>query len=264
VAALRSWSWRARALGLAAAAAVIAVALAPAVRRGPSFHDYADERPWLGLPNAADVLSNLPFVAVGLAGLILVPRIATHLRAGAARVFAALIAVGLGSAAYHVEPTDLTLVLDWLPIVLVLAWLVALVLTDRVGARAGRIAAWSLPAAAVAAVMVWWLGGGTRGGDMRWYVGLQVSLVVAVPAIALVFSPRPPRPFRPVGGLATRELLIAVACFVAARAATAGDRALLDRVGVSGHTLKHLIAALASACVLLALRRGARRADLQT
>ena len=255
MAALRSWSWRARALGLAAAAAVIAVALAPAVRRGPSFHDYADERPWLGLPNAADVLSNLPFVAVGLAGLILVPRIATHLRAGAARVFAALIAVGLGSAAYHVEPTDLTLVLDWLPIVLVLAWLVALVLTDRVGARAGSDQA---------AVMVWWLGGGTRGGDMRWYVGLQVSLVVAVPAIALVFSPRPPRPSRPVGGLATRELLIAVACFVAARAATAGDRALLDRVGVSGHTLKHLIAALASACVLLALRRGARRADLQT
>jgi len=36
----------------------------PAVAQPASYHAFADERPWLGIPNAADVLSNLAFVAV--------------------------------------------------------------------------------------------------------------------------------------------------------------------------------------------------------
>ena len=34
-----------------------------------SYHQFADQRAWLGLPNAADVLSNLPFALVGLGWL---------------------------------------------------------------------------------------------------------------------------------------------------------------------------------------------------
>ena len=52
---------------LALAAAVLAGLL---WAHGPigqwaDYHAFADRRAWLGLPNAADVLSNLPFLAAG-------------------------------------------------------------------------------------------------------------------------------------------------------------------------------------------------------
>ena len=241
--------WRELALGVAAAGVLVLLALLPPVCRGPGFHHYADERAWLGLPNAADVLTNLPFVLVGLAGLALAPRVPARDRLGVRLLFGGFVLLGLGSGAYHLYRTDLTLVLDWLPIALVLAWLSALVITDRVGARAGRVAGWILPAAAVASVLVWWLGGGTAGGDMRWYVGLQLSLVAAVPVIVLLY---------PRGALGTRELWLAVACFGAARVVNKADGWLLDHVGLSGHSCKHLVAGLAAYFVLCSVRRAAR------
>lgn len=245
--------WRELLLGLGAAAVLVIVGLLPPVSRGPGFHDYADERSWLGIPYAGDVLSNLPFVLVGLIGLRVVPRLAPRSRRLAGVMSCAFVGVGFGSGLYHMHRTDLTLVLDWLPIVLVLSWLTALVIFDRIGARAGRVAAWLLPAAAVTTVMVWWLGGGTAGGDMRWYVGLQLSLVVATPVIALMY---------PSGRLGTRELMLAVAGFLAARTVNLYDHALLDAIGLSGHSLKHLFAALASWFVVRSVRRAAmRRAD---
>ena len=42
----------------------------PAVAQDPSYHRFADQRQWLGVPNAADVLSNLAFALVGLVGVV--------------------------------------------------------------------------------------------------------------------------------------------------------------------------------------------------
>jgi hypothetical protein len=41
----------------------------PALAQPENYFPFADQRSWLGIPNAADVLSNLAFVAVGLLGL---------------------------------------------------------------------------------------------------------------------------------------------------------------------------------------------------
>ena len=52
---------------LAAATLLFALAL---LLHGPipqwsSYHDFADRRTWFAVPNAADVLSNLPFLLIG-------------------------------------------------------------------------------------------------------------------------------------------------------------------------------------------------------
>ena len=47
----------------------LAAWLLPFFAQPQSFHDYADQRTWLGLPHAANVLSNLPFLIVGVLGL---------------------------------------------------------------------------------------------------------------------------------------------------------------------------------------------------
>jgi hypothetical protein len=49
-----------------AAAAVLA---GPLVPQPLAYHNMADQRSWLGIPNALNVLSNLPFAVVGVMGL---------------------------------------------------------------------------------------------------------------------------------------------------------------------------------------------------
>ena len=70
-------SYRAEGIVLGAILGIIALALLlPAIAQDPKYHLFADQRSWFGIPRAADVFSNLAFVAVGLFGAIalLLPR----------------------------------------------------------------------------------------------------------------------------------------------------------------------------------------------
>jgi hypothetical protein len=238
---------RLRGTAVAAVAALpfaIAAALG-AVRHGPSFHRYADQRAVLGIPHGLDVLSNLPFIVVGVAMLVSLGRVADPLLRRLGRACAvATVAVGLGSAAYHVAPSDASLVLDWAPIAVLLVLLDALVIADRASRRLGMFAAVALPLLAIASVLAWYQGGGTAGGDMRGYLAVQAMGVALVPALLLLY---------PRGALRDRDLWLALAGFAAMRGLHAADGALLAAIGVSGHSLKHVVAALAAALALRSL-----------
>ena len=57
---------------LFAVTALIAVAglLLPRIPQPQSYHVFADRRSFLGVPNFANVVSNIPFAVVGLCGLV--------------------------------------------------------------------------------------------------------------------------------------------------------------------------------------------------
>jgi len=57
------------------------------------------------------------------------------------------------------------------------------------------------------------------------------------------------------GNIRVHWLFIGVVGFALARICAAYDRELLDRISVSGHSLKHIAAAGAAACALRALMR---------
>lgn len=220
------------------ALAAIAVAwVTGSITRPPEFHHYADQRTWLGIPHVGDVVSNVAFLVVAL-------RAAAPSVPGTAAVRAGIAAIGLGSGAYHVAPSDTLLALDWGPIAVTLSLLAAVVIRDRVGVRAGRIALVIAPTLAIGAV-AWWLAtGGTHGGNMAPYVAVQATGIALPPLVALVAPGRVRAPW----------LLAGVLGFSLARLAAANDRALLDALGCSGHSIKHVLAAAAAACALRALR----------
>jgi hypothetical protein len=70
------------ALLLLAPAVVIAIIalLLPLIPQPMSYHQFADQRAWLGIPNFGDVASNLPFALVGIWGLIFLLRPSTQNR----------------------------------------------------------------------------------------------------------------------------------------------------------------------------------------
>src|SRR5258705_12707851 len=59
---------------LATFVAVLAAFSLPRMPQPAAYHGLADRRAWLGIPNAADVLSNLPFVVIGVLGLAFLRR----------------------------------------------------------------------------------------------------------------------------------------------------------------------------------------------
>jgi hypothetical protein len=236
------------ALVVIALIAAIGFALVHPITRGPAFHVYADQRAWLGIAHAGDVLSNLPFLVVGLWAM---PR-ATTLPQRAAATAVSLLAVG--SALYHLAPSDVTLAADWLGIGLTLGFVTAAVLGDRLGARAEHVALVVTPLATLGALVAFVATGGTDGGTMSPYVALQALGIALPPLVALVAPGRIPRV----------PLLVAVAGFALARLCAAHDRALLDALGVSGHSMKHVVAAAAAACALYAITSPASRASLSS
>lgn len=240
--AARPVPWRAAVLAAAVTIPAIAVATMRAVIRGGDFHRYADQRTVLGIPHFGDVVSNLPFVVVGLAGLVAARTTRGLPRGVVALLFASVIAIGLGSGTYHWFPRDVTLFFDWLPIALTATLMVALLVHDRIDAGLGWAATVALPVAAAASVAWWWW-----TMDARWYGLVQLTSIGLVPLILVLY---------PKGRLDRGWLLAGVGCFLLARLVHTRDHQLLDATRViSGHAAKHLLAAAATWCVLRALPR---------
>ena len=215
------------------------------------YHQFADRRPWLRVPNALDVLSNLPFLLVGAAGLWLLvapaalPREAFghgFERGAFAVVFAALVLVAFGSAYYHWQPTTERLFWDRLPIAIALTALLGIVIAERIDLDAGRRLFWPLALTGIGSTLVWRL-----TADLRLYLFVQVFTLLALPLLLLL---RPPRYTR------TGDLVWMMVLYGAAKICEAGDVAVFSVLGVvSGHTLKHLLAGVALAQLLRHLRR---------
>lgn len=232
-------------LGLAFAAALLpwvaAVALPP-LAQPQEYHDFADQRLMLGVPHALNVLSNLPFLLVGALGLralpgftLLPPR--SRSQAPWAVMFLGIALTAIGSSYYHLDPNDATLVWDRLPMTVAFAGLVAGTLADR----SPRLT-WPLLAALLlvgAGSVVYW----ALRGNLVPYIVVQAGFIgAALAATAAVRSPYT---------LAAR-IYPATALYAGAMIAERYDfeiSALLANT-ISGHTLKHLLAA-ASAYMLL-------------
>jgi hypothetical protein len=230
-----------------AAAAAAAALLAPPLRQDLAYHRFADQRVILAVPHALNVLSNLGFL---LAGAWTLARTGPAALPGWERAAAGVFGVGLlltalGSAWYHAAPSNDTLVWDRLPLSVLFPTVLAVVIGDRVSERAGRVLLAPLALGAVASVL-WW----QRTDDLRAYALAQFVPLVLVPLmLALLPGRRPAAP-----------LIAGIALYALCKAAELADAGIFRLGGVvSGHTLKHVLAAAAAAFIarwLLAGRRG--------
>lgn len=230
-----------------AAAALAVFALLPPVPQWPEYHRFADTRSLAGIPHFADVVSNLPFTLLGLVGLRLLARGRLVLadareRGPWAVFFAGLVLLGPASAFYHWAPDDARLALDRLAMGIVFAGWFAVQIADRAGPAAAAGLMPVLVLAAVAAVAYWYAGERAGAGDLRPWGFVQFYPVLAT---ALLFRLYPPRYTR-----AGRVWLV-FALYGLALVAEALDRPVFAFTAVvSGHTLKHLLAAGAAGVAL--------------
>lgn len=236
-------------LGAAVALLLVAVFAVAPKSQDAAYHLFADTARLGPIPNAANVLSNLAFLAVGLWGLGVV----LSRRRGAgfpdpserrpwALFFAAVAVTGFGSAYYHWNPGDATLFWDRLPMTVAFTSLVAAVLADRVDPTAGRRVFLPLIAFGLASVLAW-----RFLGDLRPYILLQAASILVVLVATLFFTSR-------TGG--GGWMLGLLAGYGAALLFELLDHQVKAVAGLTGgHPLKHLAAAAGTACVVLMLAR---------
>jgi hypothetical protein len=242
--------------GLLGAFTVVAIAVAvfaPPIAQPPSYHAFADARAMFGVPNFLDVVSNAGFAIAGVVGMVatFTARSAFHTpaeRTPYAVFFAALILTALGSAWYHLDPDNDRLFWDRLPMTVAFVSLVCAQIGDRVDPRVGVIALVPLVVVGAATVVYWRFTERVGEGNLVPYGVLQLWALGSLVILALR------RSRYTLGG----ALAVVIAAYFAAKLCEHLDRAIFVATqGVSGHTLKHVIAAVGGLAVAWMIARRA-------
>lgn len=251
----RAWPRRVRVgllLGLSVAAFSALCFLQP-VPLGADYHNFADKRTLLGVPNCLDVLSNIPFIGAGVWGLrwLLGRSSRESFLEPSERIpylvfFAGVALTGFGSLWYHMDPGNSRLPWDLLPMTASFMSMVVAVLMERVSAKAALSLYLPLLTFGAASVGYWYLTEAQGRGDYRFYLFVQFFPPILLAAIVWLFPPR-------YTGLG--NLIFAFCLFVAAKLMETYDWWIYGRLRfISGHALKHITAGVACYWVLLTLQ----------
>jgi hypothetical protein len=227
--------------------------LLPAMPQPAAYHDFADHRSMLGVANFLDVASNIGFLLAGVAGLVVVARPRTQFTVGAERApyavfFAGLALTAAGSAYYHLVPDNERLFWDRLPMTIAFMSLVAAQIVDRINVKTGLALLVPMLVVGVASVLYWRATERAGAGNVVPYGVLQAYSVVILFMLAWLHPSRYTR---------GSDIYWVFAAYVAAKVVEFLDVEILAIGNVaSGHTLKHLIAAVAGfvVCRMLVLR----------
>ena len=229
----------------------------PHVAQQAHYHAFADQRSVWGVPFVMDVLSNAPFAIAGVWGLAGLWRLqrsspASDLVANGARwgvqpalaalFFAGLIVTAVCSSFYHWQPDNAGLAIDRLGMVVAFAGLLGLAVADRISARAGVATAAAVLAFGPLSVMVW----DTSANLLPWAL-LQGGGMVLI--LLLAVCPTTRNPISDAWGI---PLGVVIALYAFAKLFELTDQAVFDLTQhlLSGHSLKHVVAALAALPVI--------------
>lgn len=224
------------------------------VSQSQAYHQFADQRALLGIPHAFDFISNVGFLVVGIWGIVFVTRspnprifISSKERWPYFLFFLGVTLTAFGSSYYHLAPDNARLVWDRLPMAMGFMALFAAVLSERINpVLAGRTLV-PLVSVGIGSVFYWrWTDLAGRD-DLRLYALVQFGSLAAVLLLCATLPSRYSR---------GSDMFVVVGLYALAKILEALDKQIFALGGVvSGHTLKHLAAAIACFWVLRMLMK---------
>ncbi len=216
------------------------------------YHHFSDNIHVLSIPNGLNVLSNIPFLLIGIAGLATVSRVGNERLVEANRIayqvfFLAVALIAPGSSYYHWAPSNETLFWDRLPMA---AAFMAIVVGEMLSVRWGVRLLAPLVVLGAGSVVYWYFTEMRGMGDLRPYLLVQFFPILMLPWTLLRFPPRFTR---------LNRYWWLWGYYLVAKLLESFDEAVQDLIMVSGgHALKHLFAALGVWFLLSAIRERRR------
>ena len=198
------------------------------IKQHESYRDFADKRKICCLPNCNDVVSNFPFLMVGLYYILYVKT--SMLLNIYYLICTGLILTSFGSAYYHLNPNSQTLFYDRLPMTLVMAGIISLQLDDYFGVDYY----YTVLILSTSTCFYW-----------KYSENLLPYLICqAFPILLYSF-------FSPVYNFTHQEYYTySVFLYTLAKITELLDKKIYKHFICSGHTLKHAIAAISIMCIL--------------
>jgi hypothetical protein len=208
------------------------------------YHNFSDKRPWLGINNFGDVFSNIAFIFVGLYGILNLRKYKPEVASLSWMVFfVGVTLVAPGSAWYHWNPNNTTLVLDRLPMTIAFMGLFTAMLSTYISPKYEKPL---LPISLLfgfASVFVWHF-----TDDLRLYYFVQIAPLIVIPTVIILFKSENIKP---------SYLGLALLFYVLAKYVEISDSKIFHASSgmISGHTLKHLAAAIAPLLLIRMLQK---------
>jgi hypothetical protein len=206
-----------------------------AIPQDLSYHNFADNCNHFGTPNFWNVISNLPFLFCGILFFKLRKNSELFFKSITLLMGIGFISTGLGSAYYHLEPNNHTLVWDRIPMTIVFVSFFLLLVHESVSKTIAKYTLVPLLISGILSVLYWIYTENQGAGDLRWYVIIQFYPLLAT-FIILIAS------WRSIKG--RLWILVAFLFYMVAKIfETQLDEIFFINYHFSGHSIKHLSSA---------------------
>ena len=218
------------------------VTVAP-IAQDAGYHSFSDTDTLIAIPNALNVLSNIPFIFVGVLGLLALrgaPNTSLNIvasnRSAYVILFLGAALVGIGSGYYHLWPSNDTLVWDRIPMTIAFMALYSIIISEFVSEKLGRLCLIPLLLLGIASVLYWWYTESQGVGDLRFYALVQFFPLLTIPLLLLFFRSK----YKGVQGY-----WLLLLTYLAAKLFEEYDLPIHEFIGVvSGHSIKHVLPAI--------------------
>lgn len=220
---------------------IVVFSLRP-IRQSLDYHLFSDQRTIFGITNFWNVLSNLPFLVTGVIGLILLNKtlVSKVIKWIYCFLFLGIALVSFGSGYYHLNPNNDSLVSDRIPMTIVFMSLTAASISEFISSKAGIYLLFPLLLLGVGSVLYWHFMELQGRGDLRLYGFVQFYPMLFIPLVMILF-----RTNQKNNGV--KELIWVVVWYIIAKIFEYFDYQIYYAGHiVSGHSLKHLAAAVST------------------
>lgn len=231
---------------------LIAAFALPRIGQEPSYHRFADHRLMLAVPNFMNVITNLPFLLVGVIALYRELKNSNDkISLSTITLLIGVTTIGLGSAWYHYQPTNSSLVWDRIPMTITFMSYLSIIVEKYVNKSFGKKILFPLLTFGLFSVAYWYLTELYGMGDLRLYAWVQFFPMLLIPLIVLLY---------PVSSNVRLGIASVILVYALAKITEANDHAILNANGlISGHSLKHIFSSVSVVLILLTLREGEQR-----
>ncbi|KAL0801516.1 hypothetical protein Bca101_056692 [Brassica carinata] len=255
------YSW-----GAAIVIFLVLMIVTPTISQSQAYHDFADQRSFFGIPNALNVVSNFPFLIIGLLCLVLCyypdyfrfrhvtissPHPRVREKVGWTCFFVGVTAVAFGSSYYHLHPDDARLVWDRLPMTIAFTSIMAIFVIERIDEHKGTYSIVPLLLAGIVSILYWRQVLNDKPNDTVQITILRVEmfvLCIVIPLMAILLPPMYTH---------STYWIWAAGFYVLAKVEEAADKPIYSWTHhiLSGHSIKHLCAAMVPVFLTLMLAK---------
>lgn len=232
-------------------AAIVSVLFVEPIAQNQEYHLFADNRTFFSIPNFWNVISNIPFFIVGIIGIFYCFRQSSKTNdfwvvAPFFMFFIGIFLTGIGSAYYHLNPCNESLFWDRLPMTISFMAFFTIVISEFISIKFGARVFIPLLIIAILSLLHWQITESKGTGDLRFYVLVQFLPIILISAILILYK-------NTNGSIIYYFVLLA---YLLAKLFEINDDLIFSTNHIiSGHSIKHIIAALAPFLFLVGISK---------